>query len=284
MYIFKKIAHLQAHLNSKRKEGKQIGFVPTMGALHLGHLSLLKIAQKQNNYTVASIFVNPTQFGDANDLELYPRPIENDILKLQNQQCDVLFLPEASEVYPDNHQPCRIDLNGLDQSMEGAFRPGHFEGVVEVVKRLLDIVQPDHLIMGQKDYQQFAIIKHLINTLDLPVQLVMGPIVREPDGLAMSSRNIRLSEQGRRRATKISKALMNAQKEAKSLDLQQVKNNAIQFMKSEHLDINYFEIVDGNTLEKLDSFAQAAIVTACTTVQIDGVRLLDNIILKNEES
>lgn len=283
MYIFKTVAALQAHLNEIRKTHQQIGFVPTMGALHQGHLSLVDIARNKHNYTVVSIFVNPTQFGDAKDLDHYPRPIESDIFKLQQQQCDVLFWPEPSEIYPKNHKGCKIDLKGLHLNMEGAFRPGHFEGVVEVVKRLLDIIEPDTLVMGQKDYQQCAIIRHLIKSLQLSVNLIQAPIVREKDGLAMSSRNIRLSPEGRRKAVRLSATLFQAKKNAVLMPLHQVKSEAIKSLNEAGIAIDYFEIIDGLQLHSIDNFEQADLVAACSTVNIDGVRLLDNIILKGNK-
>ncbi len=251
-----------------------------MGALHLGHLTLVKKALSENDLVVCSIFVNPTQFGDAQDLENYPRPIESDIEKLEAQGCQILFLPNIAEIYPPNLQTPVFDLAGLDQSMEGAHRPGHFAGVVQVVHRLLDIVQPDSLYMGQKDYQQFAIIKHFLQLIQSPIKLVQVPIVREEDGLAMSSRNIRLSKTGRQKALLISQTLFLAQQEAKTLSLLEVKQNAINRLAEGRMEVDYFEIIDGNNLQSIQSFDQAAVVTACTTVRVDGVRLLDNIILK----
>jgi pantoate--beta-alanine ligase len=283
MYIFKTVTALQAHLNSIRNSGRKIGFVPTMGALHRGHLSLLKIAKERHHYSVVSIFVNPSQFGEAKDLDYYPRPIESDIFQLQQNQCDVLFWPDVTEVYPKDHKPCKIDLKNLHRNMEGTSRPGHFEGVVEVVKRLLDIVQADLLVMGQKDYQQHAIIQYMIATLGLTVRLVRGPIEREKDGLAMSSRNIRLSPEGRQKASLISTTLFQAKKEAQHLPLSQVKLTAVRTLEDAGITIDYFEIVDGNQLHRIDNFEDANLVTACTTVVIDGVRLLDNIILKENK-
>lgn len=280
MYIFKTVTALKAHLNSIRNSGRKIGFVPTMGALHQGHLSLLKIAKERHNYTVVSIFVNPSQFGEAKDLNHYPKPIESDIFQLQQNRCDVLFWPAVAEVYPKGHKPCKIDLKNLHRNMEGTSRPGHFEGVVEVVKRLLDIVQADLLVLGQKDYQQHAIIQYMIATLKLTVRLAQGPIIREHDGLAMSSRNIRLSPKGRQKASLISTTLFQARKDAQHLPLSQVKSTAVRTLEEAGIKIDYFEIVDGDLLHRIDTFEDADLVAACTTVVIDGVRLLDNIILR----
>lgn len=278
MLIFKTVVTLQHYLHQQRTANQKIGFVPTMGALHQGHLTLVQYAKAESQCVVCSIFVNPTQFGDPKDLEKYPRPIESDIEKLEKEGCDVLFLPDVTEIYPPHLKSPHFDLAGLDQTMEGAHRPGHFDGVAEVVHRLLDIVQPLYLYMGQKDYQQFTIIKHLLKTLNSSIKLVRVPIIREPDGLAMSSRNIRLSEEGRKKSIIISQTLFQAQKDAQLYSLQEVKKRALKNL--ENMEVDYFEIVDGNTLRSIDSFEQAELVTACTTVRIDGVRLLDNIILK----
>lgn len=280
MMIFKTVLALQQFLNHQKTLGKKIGFVPTMGALHLGHLTLVQYAHQDNDIVVCSIFVNPTQFTDSKDLEKYPRPIESDIEQLEKENCHVLFLPEVDEIYPKNLVSPHFDLAGLDKTMEGAHRPGHFDGVAQVVHRLLDIVKPDNLYMGQKDYQQFTIIKHLLKITHSPIRLIRVPIIREPDGLAMSSRNIRLSEEGRKKSTIISQTLFQAQKDAQHYSLQEVKERALKNLSG--MEVDYFEIVDGDSLRSINSFEQADIVTACTTVRIDGVRLLDNVILKEK--
>lgn len=280
MYIFKTVSALQLHLQSLRQQGQRLGFVPTMGALHRGHLSLIQTALEQTDQVVCSIFVNPTQFGETKDLELYPRPIERDIAQLESMGCSILFHPSADEVYPEDWHTPVFDLGGLDQTMEGAKRPGHFAGVVQVVHRFLAIVQPDALFMGQKDYQQFTIIKRLLQLLESPIQLVRVPIVREKDGLAMSSRNVRLSQTGRQKACLISKMLFQAQEQAQEAPLTTVYQNALDFLKAHDLQADYFTIINGDSLEPISAFSDAPIVTACTTVRIDGVRLLDNIILR----
>ncbi|WMX15682.1 pantoate--beta-alanine ligase [Aureispira sp. CCB-E] len=280
MYIFKTVQDLQHYIRTQKKQTKKIGLVPTMGALHLGHLSLIQRAFQDCDLVVCSIFVNPTQFGDAEDLEKYPRPIESDIEKLEKIGCSALFLPDVTEVYPKDLISPTFDLSGLDKTMEGAHRPGHFAGVVEVVHRLLDIAQPDCLYMGQKDYQQFAIIKHMLGLMNSSIQLVRVPIVREEDGLAMSSRNVRLSPEGRIKAQLISQMLFEAKKHAIHMSLEEVKQQALAFINQHQLEVDYFTIIDGDSLEIIDSFDKATIVTACTTVRVDGVRLLDNIILR----
>lgn len=280
MYIFKTVQDLQHYISTQKKQAKRIGFVPTMGALHRGHLNLVQRAFEDCDLVVCSIFVNPTQFGDPEDLTKYPRPIENDIQKLEQLGCSVLFLPAVSEIYPKDLVSPSIDLKGLDMNMEGAHRPGHFAGVVQVILRFLDILQPDFLYMGQKDYQQFAVIQYVLQLLQLSTQLVCVPIVREEDGLAMSSRNVRLSPEGRQKARLISKMLFKAKEHATSMSLEEVKKRALAFIDQHQLEVDYFTIIDGDSLENIDSFDKATTVTACTTIRIDGVRLLDNIILR----
>lgn len=280
LHLFKKIEHLNAFLLKARQNQQSIGFVPTMGALHDGHLALIQQAQQENAIVVCSIFVNPTQFNDPEDLAKYPRPVSQDITKLESIGCTCLFLPEADEIYPKNLANVELDLAGLDSRMEGAHRPGHFAGVVQVVHRLLDIVQPDSLYMGQKDFQQFTIIQYMIRTLQLPVRLVRVPIIREDDGLAMSSRNVRLTEDGRIKASQLSSILMDAQDAAKHLALREVEQNALLAIEQAGLELDYLDIVNGDTLTPVDTFDDASNVVACATIRVDGIRLLDNVFLK----
>lgn len=280
MYLFKKINDLQRFLQQRRANGERIGFAPTMGALHEGHIRLIHEARRENELTVCSIFVNPTQFNDKEDLAKYPRPIEHDIQMLEKAGCSVLFLPEVEEIYPPNLPAVQFDLGYLDQPMEGASRPGHFRGVVQVVHRLLDIVQPDALYMGQKDFQQFTIIKAMLRAMQSPIRLVCVPIVREADGLAMSSRNVRLSPEGRTRAAQISQTLFEAQENAKTMPLAEVLRIANERYKSYAFEVDYLEVVNADTLERVTSFDDAPSIVACVVVKIDGVRLLDNALLK----
>jgi pantoate--beta-alanine ligase len=282
MYLFKKAAHLRAHLDLARTQGGTVGFVPTMGALHQGHLSLLRQSLEQSSCTVCSIFVNPTQFNQAADLEKYPRTPAKDLAMLAEVGCDVVFMPAVSEIYPrGQHEDAGLNLGGLDQGMEGRFRPGHFQGVAQVVKRLLDIVVPQHLFMGQKDYQQFVIVRHILQMQNLPVQLHMCPTLREANGLAMSSRNVRLSPQQRAQASIIYESLQQAAAgmtagrspaEVQALAWQQLH---IPGFKPE-----YFEVVDADKLQPVARFDAAERIVACTAVWAGGVRLIDNLILK----
>jgi pantoate--beta-alanine ligase len=274
---------LQDALNTFRNEGKTIGFVPTMGALHEGHLTLIVESQQENDIAVCSIFVNPTQFNDPEDLKKYPRPIERDMQMLKSVGCHILFLPEVAEIYPSDLPEVNIDLQGLDLPMEGAKRPGHFKGVVQVVHRLLEIVQPDSLYMGQKDFQQYSIIALMLRQMKSKIRLVRVPIVREDDGLAMSSRNVRLSTEGRAKAPILHKVLKEVEYYVESQpfpDPKKAKELGLELLKKYGIDnIDYFEIVDGHTLQLLQSFDASNFAVACTVVVIDGVRLLDNMIL-----
>ena len=283
MHTFSTVSDLRAYLLAAKSEGKKIGFVPTMGALHEGHLTLTVEALQENDLVVCSIFVNPTQFNEPEDLKKYPRPIEKDMAALQSVGCHILFLPEVAEVYPPDLPDVHFDLQGLDLPMEGAKRPGHFNGVVQVVHRLLDIVQPDSLYMGQKDFQQYSIIAHMLRLMSSPIRLVRVPIVRESDGLAMSSRNVRLSPKGRALAPIFHKILheleyyVNSQPNPK---VDTARNQALNDLQHHGInDIDYLEIVDGRTLQSLQSFEETDYAVVCAVVIIDGVRLLDNIIL-----
>jgi pantoate--beta-alanine ligase len=282
MLIFKTVADLQSWLRSKRRERASIGFVPTMGALHDGHISLVRLAKRSGDTVVASIFVNPTQFNDPADLEKYPRTPGRDLEMLLRANCNAVFMPSVEEVYPPGLDlRVRIDLDQLDRVMEGAFRPGHFEGMMTVVKRLLDIVQPDHLYMGQKDFQQLTIVANMIWQLGLDVQLIMVHTIRERDGLAMSSRNARLSSAERRLAPVIFKTLEWARDQAYLQPLQQVAAAALDQLAAAGFRPEYFEIVDGHTLLPVDDLSDADTVVACVAAWLGNVRLIDNLVIKN---
>ena len=283
MEIYNTVQTLQQRLYQLSRAGEKIGFVPTMGALHEGHLTLILDAMEENDTVVCSIFVNPTQFNDPKDLIKYPRPIEKDIQMLQSVGCQILFLPEVEEIYPKDLVEPEFDLNGLDLPMEGAKRPGHFKGVVRVVYRLLDIVKPDSLYLGQKDFQQYSIIAHMLRQMNSRIRLVRVPIVREIDGLAMSSRNVRLSENGRELAPILYKVLQELEYYVNSQPFPIPKNALVLAQELFHKhgidNIDYFEIVDGNTLKELHSFEDSNFAVVCAVIIIDGVRLLDNVIL-----
>lgn len=280
MFIFKNNDDLRRLLDKIKNKKLKIGFVPTMGALHEGHLSLIASAKKQTDFVVTSIFVNPTQFNDQTDLAKYPRTMEKDIALLAQADNHLLYAPSADQVYPKNFNKNRVfDLKGLDNLLEGAFRPGHFNGVAMVVHRLLEIVQPDAIFMGQKDYQQATIIKQLIQSEKLKTKLVMCPIIRSTKGLALSSRNARLSDEWLNKALVLSKTLNFAQaaiNAKKSIRL--IEKEAMQKIEAAGLRPEYFTIINGNTLKKANYSNKKMVVV--TAAWAGDVRLIDNMILK----
>ena len=274
-------AELRELIEINKSKGASIGFVPTMGALHAGHLTLVRSASKENDVVVVSIFVNPTQFNDKKDLEKYPRTLELDISLLLRARADVVFTPASSEIYPEGDQKGNdIDLGGLDSYMEGAFRPGHFKGVAQVVKRLLDIVTPDRLYMGQKDFQQFTIISHMIRTLKIQTDLVVCRILREANGLAMSSRNERLTKETREKAGLIYKTLQSVKKYQNTKSVKELEDYGMKRLNIAPFIPEYFTICDGNTLKPIQNINDTSYAVACVAVWGDGIRLIDNIILK----
>lgn len=282
MLIFKHIESLQQCLDACRKEGLKVGFVPTMGALHLGHVSLIEACKADGAVSVCSIFVNPTQFNDPSDLEKYPRTPEADIAKLTAAGADILFMPEVAEMYPNGMQEgVRYDFGRLEEVMEGAMRPGHFAGVAQVVSRLLEAVRPDSLYMGQKDFQQVAIVRRMLELQGSPVRLVMCETVREADGLAMSSRNVRLSAEARLIAPKISQVLREAVASVPHKSPETVLGDAIlPLIQEPAFSVEYVELVNGYTLQPIYDWSQTDYAVMCVALWLDGVRLIDNMILK----
>ncbi|WP_426670031.1 pantoate--beta-alanine ligase [Mucilaginibacter sp. McL0603] len=277
MEIFTTKKNLTEYLEQLRKAGKKIGFVPTLGALHQGHLSLLAQSQQYCDVSICSIFVNPTQFNDPKDLEKYPRPIASDIEKLEQAGCDILFNPEVNEMYAANEQ-WHLDIGELEHLLEGKFRPGHYQGVTQVVFKLFDIVKPDMAFFGQKDYQQFLVIQKMVELLHLPVKLVMCPILREPDGLAMSSRNIHLSVEERRHALVLSKTLNWLKQHFNKSNIASLTNASEVMINAEPgVQLEYFEVVDGDSLHSADQ--QTKSIVALVAVKVGNTRLIDNIIL-----
>jgi len=294
MFIFYHIQELQNHLNIVLKGQKTLGFVPTMGALHDGHLELVKRSKKENDLTVCSIFVNPTQFNDLSDLEKYPRTLEKDSILLKSVGCDVIFAPEVLEMYTKEELALKkaniedkgwtdgkqVDFGLLDKVMEGAHRPGHFNGVAQVVSKLFRIVKPNMAYFGQKDFQQVAIIRSMTKQLALPIEIVVCPIVREDDGLAMSSRNIRLTEKERRSAPLIAQTLFKLKDFQSGHSIKGLKEFAESQIRSEPLmNLEYFEIVDFDTLQPITKKEESKSAVACIAVKLGNVRLIDNIVL-----
>jgi len=265
-------------LTEQRSAGKVIGLVPTMGALHAGHLSLIRQARKASDVVVCSIFVNPTQFNDPNDLAKYPRPVEADIKQLENADCDVLFMPSVSEMYSEGEE-WHISLNGLDDILEGKIRPGHYQGVTQIVKKLFDTVTPDKAFFGQKDYQQVKVITEMVRQYNIPVELVMCPIIREDDGLAMSSRNVHLSADEHQHALVLSRALNLAAQIFPDKSVSQVKEEVSRFVShTPGVELEYFEICDTDTLQPVTEKDNGSLV-ALIAARVGSIRLIDNMIL-----
>lgn len=281
MIIFKRGSDLTTYLIKRKKEGKKIGFTPTMGALHAGHLSLITESKKHNDITVASIFVNPTQFNDPLDFQKYPVTIEKDIWLFENTGCDVLFIPSVQEIYPDGTNNLRhYDLGYLEMVLEGKFRPGHFQGVCQVVHRLLEIVSPHNLYLGQKDYQQCMIIKKLMELSGINnISVTICPTLREADGLAMSSRNSRLSPDERKKATTIYATLRYIKENIEPGGTKKIKEIAKEMLLQNGFQTDYVEIADAGTLELIEDWNGQQKIVGLAAAFINGVRLIDNMLI-----
>ncbi len=274
----------QPHVGEGSADGTQtgIGFVPTMGALHDGHLSLLKTSKSENRVTVCSIFVNPAQFNDPKDFEKYPSTLEQDIYKLETNGCDILFLPSVKEIYPGQiNIKKHYDLGYLETILEGEYRPGHFQGVCMAVERLLAIVLPDNLYLGQKDYQQCMIIKRLIELMGLEkrIQTKICPIVREKDGLAMSSRNMRLKGEQRAKATALYETLIFLKQNINKGSLSELKKEATALLVQKGFKTDYVEIADAGTLKPINEWDSRTNIIGLVAAYVNGVRLIDNMAL-----
>jgi pantoate--beta-alanine ligase len=279
--IIHTVAELQSIISNLKAEGKTIGFVPTMGALHNGHLTLMQKSIDHNDISVCSIYVNPTQFDNKDDLAKYPQTLDKDVALLSTKGVDYCFAPNNLEVYPNGMgETIDVDLNGLDDKLEGAHRPGHFAGVVQVVHRLLEIVKPHNLYMGQKDFQQFTIIQQMIDNLKMPINLVVCPIAREPSGLARSSRNERLSPLDRSRASIINQTLLELKDDLDSLGLEALLKRGRQRLTWSWTDLEYLEIIDGRSLDSIKHPRHHDYLVAVVAVWIGGVRLIDNCVLR----
>jgi len=294
MIVFKSAAEIKNYLKEKRNQNEVIGFVPTMGALHQGHISLINKAKSDCNLVVSSIFVNPTQFNNLDDLKNYPRTPEKDIKLLEAAGCDIVFIPEIHEMYTDKELELKkqdindkiyiggkiIEFGLLEKVMEGAHRPGHFNGVAQVLDKLFKIVEPHKAYFGQKDFQQLAIVKSLVKQLGLPIEIVSCPIIREPSGLAMSSRNERLTAEERQKASLISKTLFKVQDLKKEKMVGELKTLVRSQIKQEpEMQLEYFEIADTETLEPLPDLKPAKNAVACIAIHMGPIRLIDNVVL-----
>ncbi len=294
MIIFYSSEKIKNHLHGIRSRQKTIGFAPTMGALHKGHVSLIAAAKEQCDVVVCSIFVNPTQFTDLSDLDKYPRTLDADSSLLQSANCDILFAPEINEIYSDEEINAKknnvedkswmmgktVDFGLLDKVMEGAQRPGHFNGVAQVVSKLFRIVEPHKAFFGQKDFQQLSVIRSMVKQMEMNIEIVACPIVREKDGLAMSSRNRRLSAEERKSVHAIYDTLIIMKKNYKGASTEDLKMLAERLiLKNPLMKLEYFDIVDAETLQPIDDFKTAKSAVACIAVKLSNVRLIDNIIL-----
>jgi pantoate--beta-alanine ligase len=280
MKIFKQISPLKAYLKDVRLSGKTIGLVPTMGALHDGHVALIKAAKTQSQVIVCSIFVNPTQFNNPSDLLKYPRTLDKDTELLKEVRCDVLFCPETKEIYPAESK-LKLDFGALDHVMEGKFRPGHFSGVGLVVSKLFNIVQPDHAYFGQKDWQQFAVIQQLIEEMNFNIDLHGVPTLREADGLALSSRNQRLSKEQRPHANIFYRALSEAKLKLQAGEkIEKVKEMVRTIVEQKPgVKLEYFEVAESKNLNLVENVERANRPIMCIAGYVGEIRLIDNMFL-----
>ncbi len=283
MKIFTTIAELRRQLDSDRQAGRRIGLVPTMGALHNGHLELVKTSVAHNDVTVVSIFVNPTQFNDKNDLRLYPRTLDKDCELLESVKCNYVFAPEVEEMYPT--EDTRVfHLGPVSEVMEGKYRPGHFNGVAQIVSKLFDIVNPNNTYFGEKDFQQIAVIRAMAAQLGFNFNIEAVPIVREKDGLALSSRNVRLTESQRRNAPKIAETLFKSRTFATEHSVKETIDYVVNTLNAlPEMEVEYYEIVDGNTLQAVSNWNESNYIVGCVTVYNGKVRLIDNIAYRRPE-
>ncbi len=277
MILFRQAETLAQYVRDQKQNGSSIGFVPTMGALHAGHLSLIASSKKEQSLTVCSIFVNPTQFNNAEDFKHYPVTMEKDMERLLASGCDVLFLPSTEEIYPAGYVAKAYKLGALETVLEGRYRPGHFQGVCQVVDRLLEIVQPSVLYLGQKDYQQSMVIQKLIESLHKQneIRLKVGTTLREEDGLAMSSRNLRLNEAQRAKAPLLYKALLLAKENLSTHSIKELESTAVKNLTTQGFAVDYFAIRDAATL--LPSINKSERLIALVAAQLDTIRLIDNL-------
>ena len=283
MIVFKSADTLKKHLFHQKDLGHTIGFVPTMGALHAGHISLIKASQSENDVNICSIFVNPTQFNDPKDFEKYPVTLEKDIEWLIKHETDILFLPSVQEIYPDGTKNLpRFDLGTLELVLEGPTRPGHFQGVCQVMSRLLEMIIADNLYMGQKDYQQCMVIKKLISIIGSKTILHTCPTLREKDGLAMSSRNTRLNEESRKKAPAIYETLNFLRKNIQTGNLQALKDEGRRKLEQKGFKVDYVEIADANNLELVNNYDGKQELVGLIAAFIQEVRLIDNMKLNIE--
>lgn len=276
MKVLKSKKTLIDYVERQREMGKKIGFAPTMGSLHEGHLSLYKAAKKENDEVISSIFVNPTQFNNPDDFQKYPKTLEKDLELLEKAGVDAVYVPNVEEMYPDGLNSKKYDFDGLENEMEGKYRPGHFDGVGTIVEELFRQVQPHNAYFGEKDYQQLAIIKKMVEKTKLPVKIHGVPTLREEDGLAMSSRNVRLTETQRKEATIIYETLTKVKEWFKVISLEEIKQKVTDIFRNSNFELEYFVIADEKTLKETDYFYKDKNYRAFIVAYADDVRLIDN--------
>ena len=275
MIVVETIKSLKQEL--EKYNSKNVGFVPTMGALHDGHISLVKRSVEENDVTVVSVFVNPTQFNDKADLERYPRTEEADKKLLEAAGCDIVFMPQVEEMYPE--EDTRVfNFGSIENVMEGKYRPGHFNGVAQIVSKLFYAVEPTRSYFGEKDFQQVAIIRDMVKQLNIPVEIIACPIIREESGLARSSRNELLTAEERKKAALISQVLSKSVNFAKEMSVEEVKNWVNdQFKSDDTFKMDYYDIVDGNSLQSVSSWDESDYIVGCIAIYCGKIRLIDNI-------
>ena len=276
MKVLRNKKTLVDYIERHKEMGKKIGFAPTMGALHLGHISLYETAKKENDEIISSIFVNPTQFNNPDDFEKYPQTLENDLKLLEKAGVDAVYAPKAIDIYPEGLKSKHYDFDGLDNEMEGKYRPGHFDGVGTVVEELLRQIQPHNAYFGEKDYQQLAIIKKMVEKTKLPVKIHGVPTLRENSGLAMSSRNLRLTEKRRKEATIIYETLLKVKEWFKVLSVKEIKERVEKIFQDSNFELEYFIIADEKTLKETDFFYKDKSYRAFIVAYAGDVRLIDN--------
>lgn len=277
MKVLHQISAVQAIVRESKKNGLKVGFVPTMGALHQGHLQLVKRCKAENDLCIVSVFVNPTQFNDKNDLKNYPRTLDADCALLESVGCDIVFAPDELEMYPEPDTR-QFAFGALATVMEGAFRPGHFNGVAQIVSKLFDAVEPNRAYFGEKDFQQLAIIQEMTRQLKYPIEIVPCPIVREVDGLAMSSRNMRLSAEQRKNAVEISQSLFKSRTFVPEKSVKEVIDFVVDSLNNvPFLRVEYFDIVDATSLQSIYDWKDSSNPVGCIAVFCGEVRLIDNI-------
>ncbi len=277
MEIIREVALLRRRVEEEKQCGRSVGLVPTMGALHAGHVSLIDRARKENDIVVVSVFVNPTQFNNPEDLRTYPRTEEADCEKMTNAGVDIAFIPSVEEVYPEPDTRV-FDLGPVAEVMEGPMRPGHFNGVAQIVSKLFDMVQPHSAYFGEKDFQQIAVIRRMVELEGFNIEIIDCPIMREADGLAMSSRNVRLTSSQRQIAPAIHKALVASQDYALSHTVAETKQSVINEINAQpEMEVEYYEIVDSLTMQPIANWDDSKCPVGCITVYCGEVRLIDNI-------